>query len=87
MATIDPEAVAIGQAVRGAIAQAGLTQAEAADRAGMALKTFSGRVNGLFPFTWPELVRIAAVTGVTCAELATTATRIADRSTKTLASA
>lgn len=79
MALIDPHAVAIGAAVRGAIAAASLTQAEAAARAGMALNTFSRRVNGLLPFTWPEIARIADVTGVTVLELATNADRIAKR--------
>lgn len=79
MTTIDLDSVAMGQAVRGAIAQAGLTQAEAAERAAMALNTFSRRVNGLLPFTWPELVRIAAITDVTCSDLVANAVRIAER--------
>lgn len=45
----------------------------------MALNTLSRRVNGLLPFTWPELVKVAGVTGVTCAELVTSAQRIHDR--------
>ncbi len=80
MATpLTPEAVAIGQAVRGAIAQAGMTQAETAMKSGMALNTLSRRINGILPFTWPELVAISAVTGVTCSELAANAERIAAR--------
>lgn len=79
MAQLDPHSAAIGQAVRGAIAQAGLTQAEAAGRLGMALNTLSRRVNGLLPFTWPELVKVAEVTGVTCAELVMSAQRIHER--------
>jgi transcriptional regulator with XRE-family HTH domain len=77
--SFDPQAVAIGQAVRGAIAQAGLTQAEAAERADMSLRTLSRRINGLMPFTWTDLVRISEVTDVPCAELAASAVRIANR--------
>lgn len=76
---IDPQAVAIGQAVRGAIAQAGLTQADVAERTGIALNTLSRRINGLLPFTWPELVRIADVTDVSVSDLAAAAVRIAER--------
>lgn len=78
---VDPQAVAIGQAARGAIAQAGLTLAETAEQTGIALNTLSRRVNGAVPFTWPEIVQIAAVTGVTPSELAANAVRIADRRT------
>lgn len=81
MAGISAEAAAIGQAVRGAIAQADLTQAEAAERTGIAPNTLSRRINGLLPFTWTEIVRIADVTGVTATELAASATRIAERGT------
>lgn len=77
MAHLEPSAVAIGAAVRGAIAQAGLSQAEASERTGIALNTLSRRVNGLLPFTWPEIVRIANVTGTTASELASIAERLA----------
>lgn len=70
-------AESVGLAVRGAIAQAGLTQEEAAPRVGIPLSTLSRRINGLIPFTFPELVRVAAVTGVTLAELVSSAERIA----------
>lgn len=77
---IDPEAVAIGRAVRGAITTAGLSLPEAADQAGLSLSTLSRRVNGTLPFTFPELVRVAAVCGVRVSELAASAERITDRS-------
>jgi transcriptional regulator with XRE-family HTH domain len=67
--------------VRGAIAQADLTQAEAAAKIGVALNTFSRRINGALPFTWPELVRVADVAGVTVGDLASAAERIASRGT------
>ena len=79
MAQIDPAAVAIGAAVRGAIAQAGLSQAEAADQTGLSINTLSRRINGTLPFTWPELVRIGAITGVTASDLAATAERLASQ--------
>lgn len=77
MGEIDPHAVAIGAAVRGAIAQAGLTQAEVSQQTGIALNTLSRRVNGLLPFTWPEMVTIAEIAGVTVTELVVAAERLA----------
>lgn len=76
---IDPEAVAIGRAVRGAVATAGLTLAEAAEQTGIALSTLSRRVNGTLPFTFPELVKVAMVCGVKVSDLALAAERIALR--------
>lgn len=77
MGVLDPHSVAIGAAIRGAIAQAGLTQAEAAQRSGIALNTLSRRINGLLPFSWPEVVALAKVTNTTAPELAATAARLA----------
>lgn len=77
MERFDPAAVAVGAAVRGAIAQAGLSQAETADLVKMSLNSLSRRINGNLPFTWPEMVRIGKATGTTAAELATTAERLA----------
>lgn len=77
--TIDAEAVAIGRAVRGAIATAGLSVAEAADQSDIGLSTFSRRVNGTLPFTFPELVRVARVCGVKVSDLALAAERVAER--------
>lgn len=79
MVRIDPYAVAIGDAVRGAIAQAGLTQEEAAANAGLSTNTLSRRINGSLPFTWPEIVRLARITDTTPSELATRAERIATK--------
>lgn len=73
------EAMAMGQVVRGALAQAGLTQAEAAPRLGFSLITLSRRINGSLPFTWPELVRVSRITEVPVTELALAAERIAAR--------
>ena len=79
MGRIDPHSVSIGNAVRAAIAQADLTQAEVAGRTDMAVNTLSRRINGLLPFTWPELNRIAKATGLTIGELVEMAERIARR--------
>lgn len=75
----DPQAVAIGQAVRGALAQADLTQQYTAEQMPMAITSLSRRINGGLPFTFPELVRISRLTGVTLGELVATAERIASR--------
>lgn len=75
----DPEAVAIGRAVKGACATAGLSISEAATAVEMPLSTFSRRVNGTLPFTFPELVRVAEVCGVRASDLALAAERIAER--------
>lgn len=77
--TPDPEAVAIGRAVRGAIATAGLSLSEAADQTDIALSTLSRRVNGTLPFTFPELVRVALLCDVKVSDLALAAERIAGR--------
>ncbi|WP_232676732.1 helix-turn-helix transcriptional regulator [Nocardioides sp. R-C-SC26] len=73
---IDREAVAIGRAVHGAVTAAGLSLAEAAEQSAIPLTTFSRRVNGRLPFTFPELVRVARISGVSVTELATSAERI-----------
>ncbi len=74
---IDAESVAIGRAVRGALAEAGMSLAEAADRGGFATRTFSRRVNGELPFTFPELVKIAELCDTKVSDLALAAERIA----------
>lgn len=76
---IDTEAVAIGRAVRGAIATAGLTLVEVAAQTDITLTTLSRRVNGSLPFTFPELTQIAKVCGVRVSDLALSAERIAER--------
>lgn len=75
----DHDAIAVGQAVRGAIAQAGLSQAQAAEAVTMHLNSFSRRVNGAIAFTYPELVRIASATDVRLTDLVASAERIAER--------
>jgi transcriptional regulator with XRE-family HTH domain len=70
----------MGAAVRGAFAQANITQAEAAGPVGISLQSLSRRVNGLLPFTWTELVRIAELTGVSVSDLVASAERISGRS-------
>lgn len=75
----NPQAVAIGRAVRGAIATAGLSLAEASERTGLTLSTLSRRINGTSPFTFPELVAVASVCDVRVSELALAAERIIDR--------
>lgn len=74
---LDPEAVAIGRAVRGALATAGLSVADAADRTGITLSTLSRRVNGTLPFTFPELSRVAVICGIKVSDLALAAERVA----------
>lgn len=76
---LDPDAVAIGRAVRAALTEAGFTLAEAAPRLGLSLQTLSRRVNGTLPFTWPELMRASGITGVTPSELAEAADRVLSR--------
>ena len=76
----DQEAVAIGRAVRGAIATAGLTVTEAAEQTRIPFRTLSRRVNGTLPFTFPELVRVAEVCGTRVSDLAAAAERIIERS-------
>ncbi len=76
---IDHEAVAIGRAVRGAIATAGLTLSQVSELTDITLTTLSRRVNGSLPFTFPELARIATACGVRVSDLALSAERIAER--------
>lgn len=76
----DAHSVAMGRAVRGAIAQAGLTQADVAERIpGLSLPTLSRRINGALPFTWPELVAICALADTPVADVVGAAVRMANR--------
>ncbi|TCJ23051.1 hypothetical protein [Nocardioides jejuensis] len=77
MTSIDPSSAAMGQAVRGALAQAGLTQDDSAPLLNMGLNSLSRRINGLLPFKWPELVQVSTLTGVPLLDLVTNAERIA----------
>lgn len=79
MESIDPHSVAMGQAVRGAIAQADLTQAGTAPLVPMSLNSLSRRINGSLPFTWPELCRIAEVTDLKVSDLIESAQRVLKR--------
>lgn len=79
MTGVNADSVAIGKAVHSAFVQAGMPRlTEAAAELPMPINTLSRRVNGLIPFTWPELVRVAEVTGVSVTDLAASAVRIAD---------
>jgi len=78
----DPTAVAIGRAVKAALAAAGRSQADVADQSEIAANTFSRRVNGLIPFTFPELVRVAAALDVPLSSLIASAEEIAARANK-----
>lgn len=69
--------LSMGRAVRGALAEAGLTHAEAAARIGISLASLSRRINGDLPFTWPELVSISDATSVPVSSLIANAERIA----------
>ena len=69
----------MGQAARGAMVQAGLTQATLCTQMPMSLQSLGRRLRGTLPFTYPELARLAEVTGVAVAELVVTAERIAER--------
>lgn len=77
---LDPDSVAIGRAARAALAGAGYTQEQAAPELGMSLQTLSRRINGNLPFTWPELARLAVLTGTTLTQLAEHAERISQAS-------
>jgi transcriptional regulator with XRE-family HTH domain len=80
MATkVDIEAVALGRAVRGAIAMAGLSVADTSERAGISLSTLSRRINGGSAFSIPELVRIAAMCRIRVSDIVLDAERIAER--------
>lgn len=73
---VDAETRAIGQAARGAVAEADMTQDEVARAIGLSLSSLSRRLNGQLPFTYPELVRLADTTGVTVGDLVARAERI-----------
>jgi hypothetical protein len=79
MGQIDPLAVAIGTAVRGAVVEADLSLTQFAEEAGFSWQTLSRRVNGHTPFTYSELVRVAEITGTTVSDLVQRADRIHKR--------
>lgn len=77
MQTDRRSAEAMGRAVRAALAEAQMTHAEAALMVGVSLATFSRRIAGDPPFTWPELVAVSHASGVPVAALVAAAERIA----------
>lgn len=79
MAQLDPLAVAIGTAARGAITEAGYSIASFAKESGIPINTLSRRFNGHIPLNYPELVLIVQATGLSMAELVARADRIAAR--------
>lgn len=79
MGQIDPLAVAIGAAVRGASVEAGISLTQLAESAGFSWQSLSRRVNGHLAFTYPELVRVAGVTDTTLVDLIARADSIAKR--------
>jgi hypothetical protein len=66
----------MGNAVRGVLASAGYSIATAAPELGMGVNTLSRRVNGLLPFTWPEIARVANLTRTPTVEIVATADRL-----------
>lgn len=76
MAQIDPHAAAIGLAAKTHLTKAGLTLTQYAEVAPMPRNTLSRRINGVLPFTWPEIARLAEVTGSTLADICGTAESI-----------
>jgi len=75
----EADRAAMVSAIRGAIAQAGLTQSDLAESTDITLNTLSRRLNCWSDFTWPEIASIATATGVTVVDLANSAHRIAMR--------
>lgn len=70
---------AMGQTVRGAMVQSGFTQDGFGREFPMPPSTLSRRLKGVLPFTYPELIRVSEITGVSVAELVATAERLANR--------
>lgn len=77
MTQFNPHNVAMGRAVRNAIVEAGLTNAKAAELAGIDGSTLKRRLGGTIPFTWPELIGMAAATGTDLHTLVGHAERLA----------
>lgn len=79
MTSTSPDSVAIGSAVRGAIATAGLKQTDAAELIDLSINTFNRKVNGQIAFTFPDLVKVAEITGTDVRDLVETAIRLTKR--------
>lgn len=71
-----PLAAAIGQAVRNALTDAGLTQAQFAELSGLNIKTLGRRLSGTIPFTYPEIRAAADALGITTTQLIEDADRV-----------
>lgn len=67
--------MAMGAAVRGAITEAGLSQARFAERTGFTIKTLGRRLSGSIPFTYPEIKVSADALGMSAVDLVERAER------------
>lgn len=79
MARLDPHAVAIGTAARGAITEAGYSLTSFSKESGIPINTLSRRVNGHQALDYAELIAISTITGLPLSELVARAERIAAR--------
>lgn len=77
MARLDPHAVAIGTAARGAITEAGYSIASFAKASGIPINTLSRRINGHTPLDYAEMIQVSTITGLPLSELVARAERIA----------
>jgi hypothetical protein len=69
--------VAVGRAVRGAIAATTLSRADVAEAMGISLRSMHRRILGELPFTVTELMTISKLCDVSLAELLARVERIA----------
>lgn len=68
--------VAVGRAVRGAIAGSSHSRADVAEAIGLSLRSLDRRILGHLPFTVPELMNIAEICDVPTTELLARVERI-----------
>lgn len=73
----EPLDLAMQQAVRAALAEAGMTLSDCANAINLAENSFSRRMNGHIAFQWNEIVAIARATHRSVADLVHAAERIA----------
>lgn len=66
----DPTAVAVGGVVKALIRGQGLTLTQVSELTGINQTTLSRRVNGVLPFTFPELSAIARLCEVKVSDIA-----------------
>jgi hypothetical protein len=76
MAHHEPFDVALQQAVRAALVEAGISLSDCARAIGLADNSFSRRMNGHISFQWREIVGIALLTSRPVSELVAAAERI-----------